>query len=94
MRGRSGIGSGGNCGGIRAAGCGRRFAGDVLLGSKIAISQIKLGKNLSWLAIVPHLSCDSLKCASNSLVGADKPPQESQDVDNDDYDASDIDQNK
>jgi hypothetical protein len=64
---------GGNCGRDWAA-ARRRFAVDVLLGSKIAISQIKLGKSLSWLAIVPHLLCDSLKCASNSLVGADKPP--------------------
>jgi hypothetical protein len=50
--------------------------------------------DLSSLAILSQLACDSFKRASNSLVSADKPPQESEGVYDDGYDASDVNQNE
>ena len=49
---------------------------------------------LSWLAIISHLARHNLERARNSLMRADKPPQKCQNVDDDGYDANDIDQYK
>ena len=47
---------------------------------------------LSSLAILSQLACDSFKRASNSLVSANKPSQEFEGVYNDAYDAGDVNQ--
>ena len=47
---------------------------------------------LSWLAIISHLARHNLKRTRNPLMRADEPSQKPQYVDDDGYDASDIDQ--
>jgi hypothetical protein len=67
--------------------------GAVAVGSGAVLRSISSYlKNLSRLGIVSHLAGDNLKCASNPLMCADKPAKKSDDINDEGYDANDIDQ--
>jgi len=46
----------------------------------------------SWFAIISHLARDNIKRTRNSLMRTNEPTQKPQDVNDDSYDASGIDQ--